>query len=493
MDSLFRDAHSLVVILDAKGAIIGVNPFFERLTGYSLEAVQGRNWFDTFLPECDRARIRTVFATAMSGTPTRGNVNGLLTRGGEVRMIEWFDAALTDARGKPEGLYCIGTDVTDRLRIEQALRDREARLAAILQTAEDAIITIDERGIVESVNPATERMFGYPARELLGRNISILMPGPLGDEHDGYLARYRATGERRIIGVGRSVNARCRDGTILPVDLKVAEFKVGERRCFSAILRDLTERTEIQAGLCRAERLAAIGELAAGVVHEVGNPITTIINSARMMREGDADPGLVDDILAEAGRIAAMTRGLLGFARDQREEPVPTGLREIVDRALHLLGFALRKRRIRVEVDLDPALPPMLAMPQKMLQIFINLLSNARDALATEEGNGRPAISIRGELAELDGKPAVRMRVRDNGPGISEDVRARLSHAFVTTKASGTGLGLPVCRRIVEEHGGTLAVDSVVGEFAEFVVTVPAWAAASDSRGDGKTPSQAVG
>ena len=187
-ESMIRTAQSIILVLDTHGRIVRFNPYIEELTGWTLDEVRGRDWFDTFLPERNREEIRSLFSRAISGERTRGNVNPIITRDGREVQIEWHDAPLTYVKGELLGLLCYGHDITERLRAEQVIHDREERLGAILNTAADAIITIDQRGIIEGVNAATERSFGYTADELVGQNVSMLMPAPYCDEHDSYMS-----------------------------------------------------------------------------------------------------------------------------------------------------------------------------------------------------------------------------------------------------------------------------------------------------------------
>jgi two-component system sensor kinase FixL len=341
---------------------------------------------------------------------------------------------------------------------------------AIVATMTEGCVTIDVRGTIESINEAALRLFGYTRAELLGKNVKILMPAPYGAEHDGYLGRYLKTGERRVIGIGREVVGRRKDGSEFPIDLSVGEGWLGGQRFFTAVLRDISERKELQTKLAQSERLAAVGELAAGVAHEVNNPLNTIINCAQLIHDGD-DANANATVIAEEGqRIAEIVRDLLQFARDDKGRLQPTSLAEVTGRTLRLLGDNWNRHGIRVVVELPDDLPPALARPQQLQQVLLNLLMNAKDALA--EG-GRPdrTIWLRGR-AHGD---RVCLAVRDNGPGVPAHLGVRVFEPFVTTKRArgGTGLGLSVSKGLVESAGGALELHNRPGEGAEFVVSLP--------------------
>jgi PAS domain S-box-containing protein len=363
--------------------------------------------------------------------------------------------------------------------IEQRLSELAAevsRLRGVVDHAVDAIITIDRTGSVSGFNHAAETLFGYSFEEVQGRNIRMLMPEPYRSEHDGYMRRYMETGERRIIGIGRKVDARKKDGTIFPIDLAVSEALIGEERVFTGIIRDLTEQRALMARLTLAERLAAIGELAAGIAHEVNNPVNAMINCAQLILDGDTDKSLCEDIISEGNRIASIVSNLLNFARDHAEQVRPTRVIEVIDRSLALLGRRFQKQGVEVLVEEVGEVPRALVRTQQLQQVILNLIVNARDALLERSTQPEKLISIRISAVGAPDTEQVEIRVRDNGPGIPEPIRMRIFDAFFTTKRNrgGTGLGLSVSREIIEAHGGQLTVESELGSWTEFRIVLPA-------------------
>jgi two-component system sensor kinase FixL len=347
-----------------------------------------------------------------------------------------------------------------------------ARWQAIVDTATEGILTIDASGIIETANGAVERLFGWSAAELIGRNASVLMPSPYHEEHDGYLQRYLTTGERRIIGIGREVSGLRRDGTEFPIDLSVGEGAIDGRRFFTGVIRDISDRKHMQTKLAQAERLAAVGELAAGVAHEVNNPINTIINCAQLIDDGDDAKQNCRVIIEEGQRVAEIVRDLLQFARDDRAEPQATSLADVVERTRRLVGENWKRHGIRLEISVPDDLPPVLARPQQLQQVLLNLLINAKDALLQEARDDRCV-----ELSCQQSDGTVQFSVRDNGPGLAPGLGDRVFEPFVTTKRArgGTGLGLSISRSLVESYGGTISVASEPGRGATFTVRLP-WA-----------------
>ena len=362
------------------------------------------------------------------------------------------------------------------------LSENARRLSAILHTAADAIVTIEESGVIESINPATERMFGYARDELVGRNVSALMPSPHREEHDRYIANYLRTGTARIIGIGREVEARRKDGSTFPVDLAVSEVRLPRRRLFTAIIRDLTERRELQAqaelrldDAAHTARLLELGEMCSGIVHEVNQPLTAIVSYAeaclRTVRGGRAEPSAIVDALGRvaeqgtrAGQIIARLRHLV--RKDERLREVH-GLDAVIEETLQLLDHERRRRGVHIAVHCEPGLPPVSADRVQIEQILLNLLRNAFHAV---DGAERRRVWL---TAERAGAGRVRLVVEDSGPGIAPELYERVFETFYTTKPKGLGVGLAISRSIAEDHGGRLWAEPPGGGGARFSLELP--------------------
>ena len=385
--------------------------------------------------------------------------------GTAVGMRRWCRA---HARGSiAKAVWAIDRERSTAL--DAAARDA-ARWLAIIDTATEGIVTIAANGSIETLNDAALRLFGYAASELVGRNVSMLMPQPFQREHDGYLHRYLTTGEKRIIGIGREVIGLRKDGHEFPIDLSVGEGTANGRRFFTAVIRDITARKDLQSKLTQSERLAAIGELAAGVAHEINNPINTVINCAQLIQDGDDAASNCQVIQEEGQRIAEIVRDLLQFARAEEDRAQPTCWPEVVARTLRLLGENWKRHGITLAVDVPEQLPPVRGRPQQLQQVLLNLLINAKDAVQQVDRNPRQVW-----LTAAVQDAGVLLLVRDNGPGIAADLGRRIFEPFVTTKRArgGTGLGLSISKSLIDSFGGTIAVDSVPGQGATFRVWLP--------------------
>ena len=363
-----------------------------------------------------------------------------------------------------------------------AAREREERLRSITQTAPDAIVIIDESGIIDTVNPAAERLFGYASDELVGQNVKMLMPSPHREAHDAHLARYRETGEKRVIGIGRVVVGRRKDGTTFPVRLAIGEIELEQGRLFTGFLHDMTERETIRrhAGILRQElmhasRLSAMGEMASGIAHELNQPLTAVMNytraAQRRLDRADADPAPIADLVEKAGkqaeRAAEIIKRLRVFIKkddsERRLEPVNAVIEEAA--ALALIGAS--DRNIELIFSLDDALPPVLMDRIEVQQVVLNILRNAIEAF---EGPGERKIRIAIEAA---GSEEVQVDIRDNGPGLAPGIADDPFRPFQTTKADGLGIGLAISRTIIEAHGGRLWAERPREGGAAFCFSLP--------------------
>jgi two-component system sensor kinase FixL len=386
------------------------------------------------------------------------------------------------------GLAFGGESITaNRGRAERrarALLEREAHLQSILDTVPDAMIVIDTRGIVGSFSAAAERLFGWSAADVIGRNVSLLMPAPYQAAHDGYLHRYLATGERRIIGIGRVVVGQRKDGSTFPMELSVGEMKVGESRFFTGFVRDLTERQltetrlqELQSELVHVSRLTAMGEMASALAHELNQPLSAIANylrgSQRLLQRGDpADlPRLaeaLDRAASQALRAGDVIRRLRDFiGRGETERQVESASR-LIEEASALALVGIKELGVHVRMNFDPAADRVLADRVQIQQVIINLLRNAIDAMH----EAKPAELV---VSVAPGEPGfTAISVSDTGSGLGEEVQARLFEPFMTTKKEGMGVGLSICRTIVEAHGGTISArNNERGPGATFAFTLP--------------------
>jgi len=355
--------------------------------------------------------------------------------------------------------------------IALALEAAEARLRSILQTVPDAMIIIDERGRIESLSTTAERLFGYDSDEACGRNVSLLMPSPYREQHDAYIGRYLKTGERRIIGIGRIVVGQRKDGTTFPMHLTVGELRTGERHHFTGFIRDLTDQQltedrlkELQSEVTHMSRFTALGEMASTLAHEINQPLTAISNylkgSRRLLErmEGENVEMLKDAVSKAADqalRAGQIIRRLREFvARGESERRIES-LPKLIEDASTLALVGVREHGIAVTFRLDPAADLVLADRIQIQQVLVNLMRNAIDVMS--EGGAVRRLDIATAAGPED---QVEVTVADSGSGLAPEVVRQLFQPFVTTKRKGMGLGLSICRTIVEAHGGKIWVNS---------------------------------
>jgi two-component system sensor kinase FixL len=363
------------------------------------------------------------------------------------------------------------------------------QLRAVLDAAVDAVIVIDSAGRVLLANAATARLFGWDVDALLGRDVSMLMPEPDRSAHAGYIERFLRTGVPHVIGSGRNVTAMRRDGTCFPARLSIGQVAGVDPPQFVGFIHDLTEQVrETEAARHRHERLmqttrlATMGEMAAGIAHEVNQPLTAISNYAQAAERLLAlpEPDLVDsrdalrEIAAEAHRAAEIIRRLRRMVRSAEDAREATRLPELVEelRVLCMADARAHDTRLRFEVQADP--PPVFVHRVQITQLLFNLVRNALESVARDPPGGREVI-VSGRRSEAGD---CEIAVCDNGPGVAPEVRERMFEPFLTTKANGTGLGLPMSQTIAQAHGGSLRHEPADPRGARFILTVPAAEAA---------------
>ncbi|HWA47327.1 MAG TPA: PAS domain S-box protein [Dongiaceae bacterium] len=342
--------------------------------------------------------------------------------------------------------------------------EQATRLESMINAIPDAIITIDERGLIRFFSVAAERMFQYKADEVIGQNVKILMPAPYSIEHDGYLDRYLETGERRIIGLGRIVVGRRKDGSTFPIELAVGEALAKGQHIFTGLIRDISDRQEterrlheVQADLMHVSRLSAMGELASALAHELNQPLTAIGNylvaAQQLIERGPEHAQRASDVIGksieQALRAGQIIRQLRSFIQKREVERAPAEIDKVVDEASALAFIGLKEKGVRVAIERQSNLPEVPIDRIQIQQVLINLIRNAVDAM---DGQDRRELTIR--VSAADGE--ARISIIDTGSGIPPGMEEKLFRAFATSKASGMGVGLSISRTIVEAHNGRL-------------------------------------
>ena len=366
-------------------------------------------------------------------------------------------------------------------------------LRSILDTVPDGVVVIDRAGIMTSFSPAAERMFGWTAREVIGRNVDMLMPEPYRSAHDGYIGRYHRTGEKRIIGAGRVVVGSRKDGTTFPMELAVGETK-GPVPSYTGFVRDLTETQEtetrlqeLQNELVHVSRLTAMGEMASTLAHELNQPLSAIANlltgSRRLMDRGrEADQVKIRDAIdraaAQALRAGEVIHRMRDFVRRGASERAVESLSKLIEEASALALIGEKERQVDVRLNLSPQADAVFADRVQVQQVLLNLIRNGIDAMQTEEPRKRGLLIS----TSLTDEGWSRVTVADKGPGIADEILERLFQPFMTTKPQGMGVGLSISRSIIEAHGGRIWAEANPGGGAVFHFTLPPAAQFEESK-----------
>ena len=480
--------HANVVVHRLDGTVLRWTTGCAALYGWSREEAVGQalhRLLETQFPKARDEICRQVLASGFwEGEVVHRHRNG------ETVFVatRWVALRVAD---EPEPIIIqTNNDVTNMKIAENNLAEREAHLRSILDTVPDSMIVIDEAGIISSFSAAAERLFGYSADEVRGRNVKILMPSPDRERHDGYLHRYVTTGERRIIGYGRVVTGQRKDGTQFPMELAVGETRVNGKRIFTGFVRDLTSRHKIEEELRQAQKMEAIGQLTGGLAHDFNNLLTVISGNLEMIESRLADEKLLTMLHEAQGAAedgAKLTGQLLAFGRKQPLNP------KIVDVGQLISGFSELLRRtvgetIELRTVITGASNEALVDASQLQNAILNLTLNARDAMPR---GGRLSIEISRVKLDVDYAqmyPHVRtgdyvlVSVTDNGSGMPADVKQRAFEPFFTTKGvgSGTGLGLSMVYGFAKQSGGHIQLYSEEGQGTSVRIFLPAVQYATD-------------
>jgi two-component system sensor kinase FixL len=351
---------------------------------------------------------------------------------------------------------------------------------ALIATAVDGIMVIDEKGSVRIYNKACERLFGYEAAEVIGHSIKMLMPAPYHDEHDGYLKHYVSTGEKHIIGIGREVQGRRKDGSVFPMNLSVGEGVIRGERIFLGIITDISDRLsrerrilDLQSEMLHVSRLTDMGQVAAGLAHELNQPLTAILNYTNAgldiadERGDDELKSVFGKVAEQASRAGNIIRRLRAFIEKRGPNRTDEDITRTIDEAIRLGQINAAERGIKLRVLFEQGLPNVSIDRVQIQQVLINLMKNAAEAM---DSSDRRELTVTISRVAPD---LVQVSVADTGPGISDDMTEKLFQPFVTTKATGMGMGLSICRGIIEAHGGRLWLESNPGGGATFRFNVP--------------------
>jgi two-component system sensor kinase FixL len=350
----------------------------------------------------------------------------------------------------------------------QELRQKQEINTDIINSATDAIITINEDHVIVGYNRGAEQMFGYSRAEALGQDLTIIIPPPYKVEHRSYVRRYVATREARMIGKHARLSALRRDGREFPISISFSMAEIWDNLFFTGIIRDMTEYKEMEDRVLHTERLAAVGNTMTHIAHEINGPLGVIGGFARQLL---TLPGLEEKslhklniIAEEVGQLEAMVAEMREFVRRPPAQKRPGQLADALTNALELFQDTFAEHRVTVHRVEETPLPPVTFDPQQVHQVLLNLFKNALEAMP-QGGEITIASRVKGAFAEIS--------ISDTGEGMSPDVAANIFQPYFTTKAKGTGLGLAICQGIITEHGGAISVNSAPGQGTTFTIQLP--------------------
>ena len=471
-----------MLLTDAEGRVTAWLKGAEALLGWPRAEIVGEP-ADRLYPIGDIAAGLPALerAAAADNGPQRSD-GWRVRKDGSEFAADATIVALHNPDGSLRGYGISIVDITARKAAEQALAHSELHVRSILATVPSAMVVIDELGTMLSFSAAAEKLFGWSEADVIGRNVKMLMPNPDHDRHDQYLSRYRSTGERRIIGIGRIIVAQRRDGTQFPMELSVGEASSEGRRIFTGFIRDLTEEQraefklqELQSELIHVARVSAMGTMASTLAHELNQPLTAIANythaAGDLIERGGVVPlDLLHEAVTEAAKEALRAGNIVRRLRDfvargeveQRVENLP----DMIDEAARLALMGARERSVRTIYRIDPTIEKVIADRVQIQQVIVNLLRNAVDAIGERDVREITVSTAR------DPQGMVRIIVADTGSGIDPEVQEQLFEAFASTKEQGMGLGLSICRTIVEAHGGRIWAEPREGGGTVFQFTI---------------------
>jgi PAS domain S-box-containing protein len=468
--------QALMVTIKPCGTILSYNSRAEAVTGYTESEVLEKYWVDVMISPDNRLQFQQIFSEALKGASTQINFMApLITKDGQERYISWHGSIRHNIEKGTVGLVMLGIDETDNLFADRQLNMFTARWEKIFIAIQDPALVVSKESTILEANPATFAAAKKLRNEVIGKKVCEILHGGHGDNSPCPL--------EQVIGYQRTQISEAELHGLHGTYMLTVSPLIEENGAVNATLilaRNLTEEEVLRAEAIRAAQLAAIGELASGVAHEINNPINGIINYAQIILDDRdaADVGTnLNNIITEGKRIAGIVSKLLDFARRREESPSYAQVDEIVENSLQLLAHLLKKDGISCVVTTDGELPPLKCNEQQLQQVVLNIISNARYALNKKYPVPCPEkiLQIAGEVTRARNGDAIRLTFTDYGVGIPAEIRDRLFDPFFSTKpkGEGTGLGLSISHGLISNHGGQIRVKSRKGKWTSFIIDLP--------------------
>lgn len=463
--SLFEQNSDVIVQIDLNGRIVDANPTTEKFIGYDCEALRGMT-LEMFLTPQDCARVRRGFFYARTGVTKEFEI---LLRHRTGRHL-WASVKTVPIRfaEKVVGVFAICRDITEKHAAVEAIKRLSVQNQSILESVADGICGVDLNGNTVFFNPAAEQISGYCAGDLLGKNLYECLGGPklrdrAADGAANPILDAIRSGQTRQVRDGYFWR---KDGTYFSVEYVVSPIYEADHVTGAVLVfRDVTVQRQSEEMLLHSEKLSVVGQLAAGLAHEIRNPLTAIKGFLQLAaRQPEYTAKYIDIMCTEVDRISGITNELLAVAKPQLAEFRPVTLGSIAHRVCELLKSEALMQGITLELSLNDEGAQVLCETDRIHQVLVNLLKNAMDAVA-DGGQVEVATWV------VDG--LVYLRVTDTGIGMDVETLKRVGEPFYTTKSRGTGLGVMVCQRIIQSHGGCIAWDSRIGEGTSVTLHLP--------------------
>lgn len=471
-------------LFDPKWPMEFVSEGCQKLSGYTPSDFEEQrvSWVDVIHSD-DRDDVWQSISAAVKAEVAFEIEYRIVTKSNQERWV-WERGRAVEAPASSEThLEGIISDITDRRRAESELFESRAFSEAVVDTAAEAIITIDVNGAIETFNRAAQHMFDYTLEEVQGQNVRMLMPKPYSVEHDGYIARYLRTDEARIIGTGREVRAQRKDRSVFPIHLSVSEVKSNVGRKFVGLIRDISKQRAAEMAarqhieqLAHADRLNMLGEMATGIAHEINQPLTAISlfsqGGKRLLDTGKIDrlPDIFDKLSQHALRAGAIIERMQSMARESESVRKLADLNVLIEEVVKLAEADARMRDIEIEFVPSAVLPTVLVDEVQIQQVALNLLRNGMEAMRSTGCRDGNVITMQ---TMLRGDGDVEVTVVDSGSGVDNEIADKIFTPFSTTKDSGMGMGLSLSRTIIIAHGGELAFFNNESGGATFYFTLP--------------------
>ncbi|MFC1859204.1 PAS domain S-box protein [Thermodesulfobacteriota bacterium] len=503
-NDIIENANDLIQSVAPDGRFLYVNRAWFETLEYDSAEISKKTIFDIIHPD-DRDHCSEIFTRVLAGEDIENVKVRFISKTGKKILVEG-NVNCKFQEGRPVSTRAIFRNISVREKAQQALKESEARMRAIVDTAVDGIVTTDDHAIVQLFNPAAERIFGYASEEVIGRNVNILMPEPYRTEHNTYLENYLRTGIAKVIGIGREVWGRRKDGATFPIYLAVSEVRLENQRLFTGIIRDITQIKKAEVELKRAKEEAEVANRAksdflASMSHEIRTPMNAIIGVAELFRETPLNDEQIEyiDILRAAGEnLLNIINDILDLSKVEAGkielESFDFSLKELVEESCDLMRIKAQEKELGLNCYIDPDVPySLVGDPTRIHQVLLNLIGNAVKFTTTGEISIclmrlRQSSQMPGPDKKEDAPAAVvggkseaelLIFVRDTGIGIASENLESVFDSFnqadssTTREYGGTGLGLTISRKLVELMGGRIWVESTLGQGSTFFFTIP--------------------